>query len=198
MTGHAASESASDPESAFDPEPEPASTRSPRATGTLAARGARPAVRLERELPDPPAAVWRALTDPQELRSWFPTEIRTERWEVGATLSFVFPDHPEYDMTGTVLELDEPRVLAYSWGEEKLRFELTPTAAGGTLLVFYDELAPGIAARNAAGWQVCLERLAGQVPPDYAWRPLFAQYSAAFEPELGPQEGPPKGFEDHP
>lgn len=29
---------------------------------------------------------------------------------------------------------------------------------------------------------------------DDAWRPLFAQYSAAFEPELGLQEGPPPGF----
>lgn len=168
----------------------------PAATGTLGARGARPSVRLERDLPDPPPAVWRALTDPEELKSWFPTEIATDRWAVGATLSFEFPDHPEYNMTGTVLELDEPRLLAYTWGEETLRFELTPTESGGTRLVLYDELAPGIAARNAAGWQVCLDRLAGQVPDDGAWRPLFKQYSAAFEPELGPQEGPPPGFED--
>jgi uncharacterized protein YndB with AHSA1/START domain len=170
----------------------------PTATGTLSALGARPAVRLDRELPDRPEAVWRALVDPQELKRWFPAEIVTERWEVGATLTFVFPDHPEYTMTGTVLELDEPRLLAYTWGEETLRFELTPTASGGTRLVLVDELAPGIAARNAAGWQLCLDRLAGEIPADFAWKPLFKQYSAAFEPELGPQEGPPKGFEDKP
>ena len=168
-----------------------------RATGTLHAGGARPSVRLERELPDPPQQVWRALTDPEELKSWFPTEIVVDRWQVGARLSFVFPEHAEYNMTGTVLELDEPRLLAYTWGEETLRFELTPTASGGTRLVLFDELAPGIAARNAAGWQVCLERLAGHVPADYAWKGLFAQYTSAFEPALGPQEGPPKGFEDH-
>jgi uncharacterized protein YndB with AHSA1/START domain len=163
-------------------------------TGTV---GGRPSIRLERDLPDPPHQVWRALTDPEELKSWFPTEIAVERWEVGARLSFVFPEHEEYNMTGTVLEYDEPRLLAYTWGEETLRFELTPTADGGTRLVLYDELAPGFAARNAAGWQICLERLAGHTPSDYAWKSLFTLYTAAFEPALGPQEGPPKGFEDH-
>lgn len=164
---------------------------------TLATRGARPSVRFERVLSEPPAAVWRALTDPEELKCWFPSEILVGRWETGAALTFVFPGHDEYTMGGVVLECDEPRVLAYTWGEETLRFELTPTDTGGTRLVLFDELAPHIAARNAAGWQVCLERLAGRTPAHDAWKPLFAQYTAAFEPVLGPQEGPPAGFEDH-
>lgn len=168
------------------------------ATGRLVAgaAGARPSVRFERDLPHAPDAVWRALTDPQGLKSWFPCEILAERWEAGAALRFVFPGHEEYNMAGVVLECDEPRLLAYTWGEETLRFELTATGAGGTRLVLFDELAPGIAARNAAGWQLCLERLAGHVPTDDAWRALFARYSAAFEPELGPQEGPPPGFDE--
>jgi hypothetical protein len=44
---------------------------------------------------------------------------------------------------------------------------------------------------------VCLELLAGRTPADDTWRTLFARYRAAFEPELGTQEGPPAGFEDH-
>jgi uncharacterized protein YndB with AHSA1/START domain len=39
---------------------------------TLRTDGARPAVRIERELPDPPAIVWRALTEREQLRSWCP------------------------------------------------------------------------------------------------------------------------------
>lgn len=150
---------------------------------------------MERELPDPPGVVWRALTDPDELGSWFPSRIVVERWEVGAKLTFVFPEHEEYNTGGVVLVCDEPRVLAYTWGEETLRFELTATDAGGTRLVLFDELDPGIAARNAAGWHVCLELLAGRAPSQGAWTPLFARYAAAFEPVLGPQEGPPPGFE---
>ena len=51
------------------------------------------------------------------------------------------------------------------------------------------------AARNAAGWEVCLELLAGRHPAADAWKLGFDRYVAEFEPELGPQEGPPPGFE---
>jgi uncharacterized protein YndB with AHSA1/START domain len=163
---------------------------------TVDTSGPRPAIRFERQVPQPPDVVWRALTDPEELRSWFPCEIVAKEWKVGAPLTFLFREHDVPALTGTVLELDEPRLLAYTWGDETLRFELTPHASGGTILVLSDELAPGIAARNAAGWEICLERLAGQQPADGAWRPLFVRYAAAFESTLGPQEGPPPGFDD--
>lgn len=46
---------------------------------------ARPAVRLERQLADPPAVVWQALTDREQLRVWFPCDVIVAggRWEVG-------------------------------------------------------------------------------------------------------------------
>lgn len=164
--------------------------------GTLLADGARPAVRLERHLPDPPSIVWQAITDREQLRAWFPCDVVVTggRWEVGAAITFPFP--PEViDMTlhGEVLAVDKPNVLAFSWGEELLRFELSP-ADGGTRLVLVDELPAGIAARNAAGWDVCLDRLAGLNPGTDTWRPRFEAYVVAFEPTLGPQEGPPTGY----
>jgi uncharacterized protein YndB with AHSA1/START domain len=93
-------------------------------------------------------------------------------------------------LTGEVLDVDEPRLLAFTWGEDTLRFELSPQD-GGTRLVVIDELPPGAAARNAAGWETCLDRLAGLEPDADAWQPRFEAYAAAFEPALGPQEGPP-------
>jgi uncharacterized protein YndB with AHSA1/START domain len=154
---------------------------------------ARPAVRLERDLPDPPAVVWRALTERDELRSWFPSDVIVEggRWEVGASITFPFPPEViDMTLTGEVLDVDEPRLLAFTWGEDTLRFELSPQD-GGTRLVLIDELPPGAAARNAAGWETCLDRLAGLEPDADAWQPRFEGYAAAFEPALGPQEGPP-------
>jgi uncharacterized protein YndB with AHSA1/START domain len=162
-------------------------------SGTLVLDGARPAVRLERHLPDPPPVVWRAITEPEELRSWFPCEVVVAggRWEVGAALTFLFPrDVIDMTLTGEVLAVDEPNALAFTWGEETLRFELSD-ADGGTRLVLIDELPAGAAARNAAGWEVCLDRLAGLDPGPDAWQPHFDAYAAAFEPALGPQEGPP-------
>jgi uncharacterized protein YndB with AHSA1/START domain len=156
----------------------------------------RPAVRLERHLADPPPVVWQALTDREQLRSWFPCDVVVSggRWEPGAAIEFPFPPEViDMTLTGQVLEVDEPKRLAFTWGEETLRFELTPED-GGTRLVLIDELPAGAAARNAAGWEDCLDRLAGRTPAEGAWQQRFQAYAAAFEPALGPQEGPPAGY----
>jgi hypothetical protein len=71
-------------------------------------------------------------------------------------------------------------VLSYTWGEDEiLRFELYPDG-DGTRLLLTDQLQAGWAARNAAGWEECLDRL--------------DVYSAAFEPRIGPQEGMPAEY----
>src|SRR5215510_4563314 len=94
----------------------------------LLAGGARPAVRLERVLSDPPAVVWRALTEREQLRSWFPCDVIVNggRWEPGAAITFPFSDPIHLTLTGVVLEVDEPHALAFSWGDDTLRFELSP------------------------------------------------------------------------
>jgi uncharacterized protein YndB with AHSA1/START domain len=158
---------------------------------TLVTTDARPKIRFDRHLPSPPAVVWRALTEREELNGWFPCDILTDEWKVGASLKFVFRDGEWHDLAGTVLECDEPRTLEFTWADETLRFELTEED-GGTRLVFTDELDPGIAARNAAGWVVCLDRLEGRTSPEESWKGLFERYSVEFAPTLGAQEGPPE------
>ena len=163
---------------------------------TLLTDRPRPAVRLERHLPDPPALVWQALTEREQLRAWFPSDVIVSggRWEVGATITFPFPPEViDLTLSGTVLEVEEPNVLAFTWGEETLRFELSPED-DGTRLVLVDELPAHAAARNAAGWETCLDRLVGLDPAPDAWQPRFQRYAAAFEPTLGRQEGPPAGY----
>lgn len=164
---------------------------------TASTEGGRASVRLERHLVDPPAIVWQALTDRDQLRSWFPCDVVVDggRWILGAKITFILP--PEViDMTlrGEVLEVEEPSRLAYRWGDEVLRFELSEED-GGTLLVLIDELPPAFAARNAAGWDDCLDRLAGGKATSGAWREHFHQYQKEFEPILGPQEGPPAEYQ---
>ena len=160
--------------------------------------GARPALRLERELPQPPPEAWRTLTERDQLRSWFPCDVVVEggRWQVGATFAFVFPaDLIEMTLRGEVLDVDVAKRLAFTWGDDDiLRFELSPHG-GGSRLVLIDELAPATAARNAAGWDICLDQLAGNRggPPE-RWRDLFDLYTKAFEPSLGKQEGPPTAY----
>lgn len=59
---------------------------------TLISTGDKPVLRFERFLPRPIEEVWRAVTDPEEMRAWFPTRIEIERWEQGATLTHHFDD----------------------------------------------------------------------------------------------------------
>lgn len=163
---------------------------------TLITGAPRPAVRLERRLPDPPEVVWQALTDREQLRAWFPSDVIVAggQWRAGAALRFPFPPEViDMTLTGEVLDVDPPRTLAFTWGEETLRFELSPDG-GGTRLVLIDELPAAHAARNAAGWDTCLDMLAGSPPGPDAWQSHFDRYAAAFAPALGPQEGPPAGY----
>ena len=164
--------------------------------GELLTDGPRPAVRLERRLSDPPHVVWRAITERDQLRSWFPCDVVVDggRWVVGAAITFLFP--PEViDMTlsGEVLVVEEPRLLSYRWGDEILRFELS-AQDGGTRLLLINELPAENAARNAAGWDECLDRLAGLDPGENSWKPRFEAYASAFELVIGAQDGPPTGY----
>jgi uncharacterized protein YndB with AHSA1/START domain len=163
---------------------------------TILTGDVRPRVRLERHVVDPPSVVWRALTEREQLRSWFPCDVIVAggEWKVGAAISFPFP--PEIiDMmlTGEVLECDEPSRLSFRWGTDMLRFELTESR-GGTRLVLFNELDPAAASRNAAGWDDCLDKLVGLDAKSDAWRIHFDRYRREFEPVLGPQEGPPAGY----
>ncbi|HWH95371.1 MAG TPA: SRPBCC family protein [Baekduia sp.] len=123
----------------------------------------RSTLRFERRLGHDPERVWRAITDPAELRAWFPAEVIYER-RAGAPMQFDFGGiHGQDVWPGEVLEWDPPRVFAFAWGEDVLRFELSGEAATGpTTLVFTHSFAhePGKPARDAAGWEACFEAFA--------------------------------------
>ena len=160
---------------------------------TLLKSGARPVLRFERHLNRPIDEAWRAVTDPVEMRSWFPTRIEMGEWKVGARLTHHFDGHDIDPLPGRVLEWDPPRRVVFTWGEDTIGFDLAPAPGGGTTFVLTEELAAAHAARNAAGWDACLDRLeAGS--EEEPWQPRFDRYAAAFTPELGPQEGPPAGY----
>lgn len=121
-------------------------------------------IRFERELRHPPEAVWRALTDADELAHWFPARVEGA-FVPGGALRFVFPEGEMEPTTGEVLEAAGPRVLVFRWGTDVLRFDLS-SADGGCRLVFTHTVdagdpdgGPTVAARTAAGWDGCLLRL---------------------------------------
>ena len=116
--------------------------------------------------------MWRAITDPDELRHWFP---------------------PEEPMT--VTESEPPRMLAGTWFGDPLRFELRPDGEGCVLVFTHTFDDRDTAARTAAGWDSCFARmdalLAGE-PIGYrdsldGWSEVHERYAEEFgvDPELG-------------
>ena len=173
--------------------------------GTLIHIGDKPALRFERRYGHPMERVWRAITDPAEMASWFPSNIEGER-TVGAELTFVDdaqraagreagePTRDEGPMFhGRVVAFDPPKVFSFTWGGELLRFELLPEGAE-TVLVFTQILShQSVAARNGSGWHMCLANLdallgAGSRGRD-AWKDVYEDYIARMGPELGTPTG---------
>jgi uncharacterized protein YndB with AHSA1/START domain len=167
--------------------------------GTLESAGASWRLRFTRELGHPAERVWQAVTEPEHLQAWFPQRISGD-WAVGAKLTFSDPQGRGPDFDGQVLACEPPSLLEFSWGPDVIRLEIARRAAGCTLTLLdtFDE--HGKAARDAAGWHVCLDLLARHLdgaagaPPAAPWAELFSAYAAAFGPDAS-KIGPPPGFE---
>src|SRR5215831_6926382 len=71
-------------------------------TGTLEDLGGRWRLRFTRELAHPQERVWRAITEPEHLRAWFPQHISGD-WVVGGTIKFSSPEGRGPDFDGEVL-----------------------------------------------------------------------------------------------
>jgi uncharacterized protein YndB with AHSA1/START domain len=129
--------------------------------GSLETIDNRPALRFERHLDHTVERVWRAVTEPEELRQWYPG---VPTWELEPGAKFT---SEEGEGTGQITEIDPPRLLAYEWGGEQFRFELQPDG-DGCLLVFthvFDDRALG--AQHAAGWEIYFNRLDSHLAGKY-------------------------------
>ena len=93
---------------------------------SLQTRDGRSVLRMERWLGHAPEKVWRAVTEPGRLADWFPEKI-TPELRVGGAVAY------ESGENGAVTDLDPPRLIAYTWGADHLRWELEP---GGILKPF--------------------------------------------------------------
>ncbi len=159
-----------------------------------------PTLIFERRLSHPVDRVWQAITDPDVLIHWFPCAVDVDL-RLGGAMEFTFEQHVLPDgsnsMPGEVTELDPPRVFAFKWGppthEDRLRFELEPVD-GGTGCALRLTVGLGTrdqAARDSAGWHVCLDRLervvAGEDGPAATgvsgeWRELYEEYQRRGAP----------------
>ena len=174
--------------------------------GTLLTVDGGPALRFERRYRHSMERVWRAISDPDEMARWFPSNVEGDR-AAGAELIFVDESQraaareagePTRDdgptFRGRVVAYEPPKVFAFTWGGELLRFELMPDGAD-TVLVFTQLLShQSVAARNGSGWHMCLgalDRLLGGATADgvASWTDVYDDYVRRIGPALGVPSG---------
>lgn len=174
---------------------------------TLEQNGPRYTLTVERRVAYSPEQVWRVVTDRALIKGWFPCDVDGE-WKVGAPLQFIFlhgegEGLPAEELRGEVLLVDEPRCLEFRWGAHYLKYELEPDGDGCRFRLSESFDDPSWGARNAAGWEMCLENLdsvllgGGELITFAAdvWKTKFKHYVAKFELTFGPQQDP---SEEHP
>src|SRR2546430_8258519 len=161
------------------------------AEAVLQAEEGRAVLRFERVLAHSPERVWQALTDPDEQGRWHPSPAEIEA-AAGGAVNYIPTEGAPAMPEGEVTEYEPPRALAHTWGEDLLRWELQPHEDGCLLILTHTFDDRFKAARDAAGWHVCLDALAsaldgveptggddGERLPG-GWRELNSQYEKRF------------------
>lgn len=107
------------------------------------------AIEVDQFLAQPPDRVWHALTDPDLLARWLmPNDFRPA---VGHQFTFRTEPVPQHGFDGIVhcqvLDLDQPRLLRFSWRggllDTVVSWRLVPEGAGTRLLIRHDGFDDG-------------------------------------------------------
>ena len=149
---------------------------------------------LVKELNHPPEVVWKALTDPAQLRKWAPFDSDKNLDDLGpVNLTAV---GTTYVSETRVTRAEAPYFLEYAWGGNETRWQLVPTE-NGTRLMLWAKIPRKFIAMGAAGWHVCLDvldlvlngaqidRIVGEDALRFeGWQRLHAEYATQFGVEI--------------
>ena len=145
-----------------------------------------------REFAHPPESVWAALTEPEELGEWAPFDAPRSLAVLGpVTLVMAGGDGTEQSPAEVTIA-EAPRLLEYTWEQDRLRWELAPTPGGTRLTLSHTVSDRSWLAKVAAGWHICLDvmdRALGVTPigrivageaTQFGWPALNAEYARRF------------------
>jgi uncharacterized protein YndB with AHSA1/START domain len=164
----------------------------------------RPTLVFVRRTPHPPARVWAALTEPEQLARWSPFTADRDLATTGPiTLRTIDGDTVE-ELPGTVTVAEPPRRLEYTWGDDQLVWMLEVDGEGTRLTLRHTVAADDWVPKVAAGWHLCLdvadhllagdpvEPIVGADAMHFGWQELHDAYAD----ELG-IDGTPLPEEHH-
>lgn len=150
------------------------------------------------EIAAPPGRVFEALIDPAQLLAWWGDRgtYPSTHWELDPRVGGAWrsrwraPDGSSFSLGGEILALDPPRLLVYSWWDERypglplttVRYDLVPTESGTLLTVRhtgFDGMRGDFDDYNG-GWSEVTRRLRAHAE---SGRPFLANRDVAIEVE---------------
>jgi len=160
-------------------------------------------VRFERLLPGPIETVWQFLVDsdkrgqwlasgPMELKEGGAVELRFRHRDLSPHQAEPPERYREMDEKGhvsreRVLRVEAPRLLAISWGDSEVTFELEPRGGQVLFTVTHRRLADRAKmVQTSGGWHthldILVERANGRVPPAFwtVFGDIESQYEARY------------------
>lgn len=110
-----------------------------------------------RDFAQPPQRVWKAITDPDELREWAPFDSTFDLAVPGTTTLTTAGGSSPVDLPSHIQLVEPPRELEYSWGPDRLRWKLEPFGSGTRLTLRHTMSDRSLVPKAAAGWQICFD-----------------------------------------
>ena len=146
-----------------------------------------------RDLKHPPEKVWEALTDPAQVSKWAPF-ITTDDLSVTGEATLVMIDGDTQEPSKAIVRVaDKPSLLVYAWGDDLLRWELTPIPGGTRLSLHHTMGDRDWLSKTAAGWHLCVdvmeqvlagespEPIRGQDAMKHGWQELNDRYAEQLQ-----------------
>jgi uncharacterized protein YndB with AHSA1/START domain len=120
-----------------------------------------------------PARVWKALTDPEDIKAWLFGTKTTSDWKKGSSITYTGEwEGKKYEDKGTILALEKGKLLKYNYwssfsGTEdvpanyaNIIYSLTPDKSGTVLTITQDNCKSAEARDHSAkNWAMILDNL---------------------------------------
>lgn len=148
--------------------------------GTYEVIDDRPAIVFEREYLVAPSQLWTTVATAPAMSRWFPSRVQLNAHQGGG---IVFTGDPHMESsTGTVTNWEPERHWSFTWGDSEIDISVEPSGEGSKLTFIEFLEAENTAARNAAGWHVCLHAMQSVLTGDTMttpldWEPVYRGYA---------------------
>ncbi|MEO1222988.1 MAG: SRPBCC domain-containing protein [Pseudomonadota bacterium] len=118
------------------------------------------AIRFERHYATPVEVLWAAISDQSQVAVWMEYPTRLEPVAGGQVLIDFAPEDP---LEGIVSAAEPNRLLAYTWGESLIKWELAADEKGSRLVFSHFGVRSEFLTGLCAGWQCFLDNLAAHL-----------------------------------